>query len=245
LIPFGLVAKKKKSRVPAPPRPVQAPQRRVQAPQKRVDHGGGENRSRMWFLVVGGVLLLGAIVVGMLLAFRGGDSAVANGVDGLCVRKTFPNQGRRHVDKLTEGFKYNSFPPTSGQHYPPGPKAPAVWNVYEAPVDQLALVHNLEHGGVVVQYGPEVSPQTVQQIVAWYADSPEGLVVAPLPESMPEAAAPPPDWESKIFVTAWTHAATCSGFDEDAFTNFRDDYRGPDGDAPEKFPLSALQPGGQ
>jgi hypothetical protein len=232
LIPFGLVAKKKKSRVPAPPRPVQAPQRRVQAPQKWVDHGGGENRSRMWFLVVGGVLLAGAIVVGMLLAFRGGDSAAANGVDGLCVRKTFPNQGRQHVDKLTEGFKYNSFPPTSGQHYPPGPKAPAVWNVYEAPVDQLALVHNLEHGGVVVQYGPEVSPQTVQQIVAWYADSPEGLVVAPLPESMPEAAAPPPDWES-------------SGFDEDAFTNFRDDYRGPDGDAPEKFPLSALQPGGQ
>ena len=245
MIPFGLVAKKKKSRVPAPPRPVQAPQRRVQAPQKRVDHGGGENRSRMWFLVVGGVLLAGAIVVGMLLAFRGGESAAANGVDGLCVRKTFPNQGQRHVDKLTEGFKYNSFPPTSGQHYPPGPKAPAVWNVYEAPVDQLALVHNLEHGGVVVQYGPEVSPQTVQQIVAWYADSPEGLVVAPLPESMPEAAAPPPDWESKIFVTAWTHAATCSGFDEDAFTNFRDDYRGPDGDAPEKFPLSALQPGGQ
>ena len=45
LIPFGLVAKKKKSRVPAPPRPVQASERRVQAPQKRVDHGGGTARA--------------------------------------------------------------------------------------------------------------------------------------------------------------------------------------------------------
>jgi hypothetical protein len=246
LIPFGLVAKKKKSRVPAPPRPVQAAERRVQAPQKRVDHGGGGNRSRMWFLIVGGAVLLAAIVVGVLLAFGGGDSAAAdNGVDGPCVRETFAPMGRQHVDKLSEGFKYNSFPPTSGPHYPPGPKAPAVWNVYDAPVDELALIHNLEHGGVVVQYGPDVSPQTVQQIVAWYGDSPEGLVVAPLPESMPIAPAPPADWQSKIFLTAWTHVASCSAFSEDAFTNFRDDYRGPDGDAPEKFPLSALQPGGQ
>ena len=89
---------------------------------------------------------------------------------------------------------------------------------------------------MVVQYGPDVSPQTVQQIVAWYGDSPDGLV-APLPESMPIAPTPPADWQSKIFLSAWTHVASCSAFSEDAFTNFRDDYRGPDGDAPEKFPL--------
>jgi hypothetical protein len=55
----------------------------------------------------------------------------------------------------------------------------------------------------------------------------------------------PAGYENKIFLTAWTHLATCTTFDEGAFDHFRDDYRGPDGDAPEKFPLSALQPGGQ
>ena len=35
------------------------------------------------------------------------------------------------------------------------------------------------------------------------------------------------------------------GFDEGAFDRFRDDYRGPTGDAPEKFPLSELTPGRQ
>lgn len=199
----------------------------------------------MRFLVLGGGILLAAVLVGIAMAFRGGGGAPANGVDGPCVRQTFPSIGRQHVEQLSKGFRYDSFPPTSGPHYPPGPQAPAVWNVYETPLDELALIHNLEHGGVVVQYGSKVSPQTVQQIVAWYADSPEGLVVAPLPESIPEAAPPPADAQSKIFLTAWTHVATCTAFSEEAFTNFRDDYRGPDGDAPEKYPLSALQPGGQ
>ena len=237
------MAKKKKSRVPAPPRPVQAPRRRVQAPQRRVEHRD-ERSTRIWFLALGGTIVVAAAALGIAMAFRGGG-AEASGVDGPCVRQTFPPQGRTHVDKLSAGFKYNSFPPTSGPHYPPGPRAPLVWNLYETPLDQVALVHNLEHGGVVVQYGPKVPRQTVQRIAAWYSASPLGLVVAPLPASMPEAAAPPPNADRKIFMTAWTHLATCTAFSEEAFDNFRDDYRGPGGDAPEKFPLEALQPGGQ
>jgi hypothetical protein len=192
----------------------------------------------MWFLVLGGVLLVALIGGGIAwVALRGGGDAQAAGQDGACVRETFPPNGRTHVEELEEDFRYNSFPPTSGPHF----GIPAVWNIYEEP--EIRLVHNLEHGGVVVQYGPEVPPQTVQQVADWYAESPEGLIVAPLPESMPEAAAPPQDWESRIFLTAWTHRASCSTFDEDAFGNFLEDYRGPDGDAPEKFQLSDLQPG--
>jgi hypothetical protein len=108
-----------------------------------------------------------------------------------------------------------------------------------------ALVHNLEHGGIVVQYGSEVPKETVDQIVAWYSDSPNGVVVTPLPPVADIAAKAPSDVDKKILLTAWTHLATCSSFSEDAFTDFRDDYRGPTGDAPEKFPLASLQPGGQ
>jgi hypothetical protein len=199
----------------------------------------------MWFLVLGGVLLVAAVAGGIAWFALRGDSAQASGRDGACLRATFPAQGRQHIEKLEEGFRYNSFPPTSGPHYPPGPKAPVIWNVYDTPLDETALVHNLEHGGVVIQYGSKVPAQTVQQIVTWYAQSPEGLVVAPLPPLDDIPATPSPDSESKIFLTAWTHLATCSTFDEDAFDDFLDDYRGPEGDAPEKFPLSALQPGGQ
>jgi Protein of unknown function (DUF3105) len=239
------VAKKKKSRVPAPPRPVQARERRVQAPQRRVEHRDA-SRSRLWFLVLGVVILVAAVGVGIFMSFRGGGSeAATNGVDGPCVRKTFPPMGRTHIEKLSKDFRYNSFPPTSGPHYPPGPKAPVVWNIYDSSLDEVAVVHNLEHGGVVVQYGSKVPKSTVAQIAQWYQSSPLGLVVAPLPPVSEIQATSPGDVDDKIFLTAWTHVATCTAFDEGAFDHFRDDYRGPGGDAPEKFPLSALQPGGQ
>ncbi len=239
------MAKKKKSRVPAPPRPAQARERRVQAPQRRVEHRES-SRSRLWFLLLGAAILVVAVGVGVAMAFRGGGSEAAqNGVDGPCVRQTFSPQGRTHIDKLSKDFVYNSFPPTSGPHYPPGPKAPVVWGSYDTPLDEVAVVHNLEHGGVVVQYGSKVQQSTVAQIAQWYNASPLGLVVAPLPPVSEIQAKPPADVDNKIFLTAWTHLATCSTFDESAFNHFRDDYRGPTGDAPEKFPLEALQPGGQ
>jgi hypothetical protein len=239
------VAKKKKSRVPAPPRPAQARERRVQAPQRRVEHRDG-SRSRLWFIGLGAAILLAAVVIGLLAAFRGGDDpGTANGTLGPCTFQTFSPMGRQHVNKLSAGFQYNSFPPTSGPHYPPGPKAPAVWNIYDSPVDEVALVHNLEHGGIVVQYGSKVPQAAVAQIAQWYQASPLGMVVAPLPPLGDLHAKAPAGAESKIFVTAWTHRATCASFDEGTFSKFRDAYRGPGGDAPEKFPLEALQPGGQ
>jgi hypothetical protein len=239
------VAKKKKSRVPAPPRPAQARERRVQAPQRRVEHRHG-SRSRLGFIVLGVAILLVAVGVGVAMAFRGGgDGEAASGSLGPCTFQTFSPMGRQHVNKLSAGFQYNSFPPTSGPHYPPGPKAPAVWNIYDSSVDEIALVHNLEHGGIVVQYGSKVPQETVAQIAQWYQASPLGMVVAPLPPLSDLHAKPSTGAESKVFLTAWTHLATCTGFDESAFTKFRDSYRGPGGDAPEKFPLEALQPGGQ
>jgi hypothetical protein len=208
----------------------------VQAPQRRVEHRDAQ-RSRMWFLALAGAIVIAAVAVGLLVAFRGGDEAAASGVDGACVRQTFPPMGRQHVESLRSGFQYNSFPPTSGPHF----GIPAVFNIYDQPVPEIRLVHNLEHGAIVVQYGSKVPQATVQRIVAWYADSPLGMVVAPLPAVSEIQAKPPADYESKIFLTAWTHLATCTAFDEGAFDRFRDDYRG---EGPEKFPVSALQPGG-
>ena len=237
------MAKKKKSRVPPPPRTSQGPQQRTAGPQRRVE-SGGPRRLNLWFVALGVAIIVAAAIVGIVLATRG-QSAEASGPDGACTRETFPPMGRQHIEKLSSDFRYNSYPPTSGPHYPPGPKAPAVWNLYDKPVDETALVHNLEHGGVVVQYGADVPDSTVQQITRWYQglDSQNGLVVAPIWPSI--QATPPKDAGSKIYLTAWTHLMTCTAFDEGAFGRFVADYRGPTGDAPEKFPLDSLVPGGQ
>ena len=79
-------------------------------------------------------------------------------------------QGRQHVDKLAKGFKYNSFPPTSGKHNP----QPAIWNLYTQPVRSYTQVHNLEHGGIIVQYGDQVPAATVQEISDVVRAGPDG-----------------------------------------------------------------------
>ena len=52
---------------------------------------------------------------------------------------------------------------------------------YTDPVNQAQLVHNLEHGGVAIQYGSDVPAATVQQLKAFVQDHPRGTVVAPYP----------------------------------------------------------------
>jgi hypothetical protein len=222
---------KKKSRVPTPPRPVQAPKKRTEPHDPR--------RTRVWFLILAAAIVIAGGAVGIAWAFGGGGSGGDEGTAGPCQRQSPAPMGRQHVPQLSESFEYNSFPPTSGPH----DAVPAIWNIYDRPVPEVKLVHNLEHGGVVVQYGSGVSQQTVQQISSWYAEDPLGIIVAPLPSPDEVPASAPPDAAGKIFLTAWTHVATCTAFDEDAFSDFRDDYRGPGGDAPEKIPLEALQPG--
>ncbi len=141
-----------------------------------------------------------------------------------CAEQALESQGNEHVTELPEGFEYNSFPPTSGPHHP----EPAPWNAYTEPVPQLHLVHNLEHGGVVVQYGPDVGEETVRSLLEWYATDPDGIVVAPLPEL-----------GAAVALTAWQHLLTCDGFDEAAFTTFRDEYRF---NGPEKIPREHMKP---
>ena len=58
--------------------------------------------------------------------------------------------------------KWNSSPPTSGPHY----GQTAVWGSYDEEVPLVQTVHNLEHGGVVIHYGPDVPEAEVAALQA-------------------------------------------------------------------------------
>jgi hypothetical protein len=221
---------KKKSKTPAPPRSVQAPKRRA-------DPASRDRRKRMYLIAAGALILLVIAGLASFLLGRGDTAQDALAAAG-CTREEFPSQGRNHVNELEEGFEYSSTPATSGPHQPQ-PLAPAVWGTYDDPVPQEKVVHNLEHGGVIVQYGPSVPEETVDNLLSWYRDDPNGLIVAPLP---PELVEDDPDLESRIALTAWQNLQTCQSFDEEAFESFVDLHRG---DGPEPFPVEALTPGQQ
>ena len=220
----------KKSRTPPPPRTVQAPKSRGREQSRPTLGGNGR-----WVLI-GVVIAVVIVAIAVSAIFMGnGSGKTASSPTNLtaamtaagCTLHTYPSEGRTHITTLNPKppLKYNSFPPTSGKHY----YVPAVWGSYDSPVSEYQAIHNLEHGGIVIQYGKNVSKSTIAQIGSFYQSDPAAILVAPLPAL-----------GNKVAMTAWTHLATCPGFDAKAFKAFRDAFRY---QGPEKFPPSALQPG--
>jgi hypothetical protein len=231
----------KKSRTPPPPRrPVQAPKQRSQP------RTPAERRTLVYLLGIAGsgIVILAAVLA--FVAFAGGgdgsnSTAVTNSKS--CVEESFPGLVPEHLENPDAKVDYNSFPPSSGPHY----LQPAAWGLYPDPIKQTILVHNLEHGGIIVQYG-KVGRDTVREIESWYQDDPYGLVVAPYSRL-----------GKKIAATAWNEPAyrqegdfkdvdpgkgyvlTCSKFDSDALSEFRDAHRNKAG---ERYPsVKDMAPG--
>lgn len=172
------------------------------------------------------VLVVAAVAIAVVtIGASGGASAEESLAAAGCTFKTYPNQGQQHVASYDAKISYNSFPPTSGPHH----VRPVIWGAYAEPVPTVAEVHNLEHGGMIIHYGSEVDATTRDQLRAFYDDSPNAMLLAPLPRL-----------GSKVALTAWTKLATCERFDESAFSAFRSAYRG---NGPERFRIGDLAPG--
>ena len=73
---------------------------------------------------------------------------------------------------------WNSFPPTSGRHFYQW----VLWGDYTEPVPLIKEVHNLEHGGMIIQYGNKVPKSDISQIDAFWQKDPTAMLVAPLPK---------------------------------------------------------------
>ena len=122
-----------------------------------------------------GILLLGGVLA--VVAFGGGGGSASGGLisTSACTEQEFPGLKPQHINNPNANVNYNSFPPSSGPHY----AQPAPWGIYPDSIKQTILVHNLEHGGIVIQYGNGVSKDDVQKLQSFYQDDPSGLVVAP------------------------------------------------------------------
>jgi hypothetical protein len=214
----------KKPRVPPPPRPVQAPRHRPHGRRKEP-----RERSPRSLIAIAAVSLVVLVVAVAGFAFRLADGGSGGPQEALrtagCSARTLPDQGATHLQSLEAKVKYKSFPPTSGRHY----FQPAIFNAYNDAIDQKLALHNLEHGGVAIQYGNKVPRAQVDRLFDYWRDDPNGLLLAPLPQL-----------SRQIALTAWTQLALCPSFNEDAFDAFLDAYRFK---GPERLPPDALAPG--
>ncbi|MGC9467401.1 MAG: DUF3105 domain-containing protein [Anaerolineae bacterium] len=123
-----------------------------------------------------------------------------------------PDLGNQHI-AYPETATYNSYPPTSGPHY----TSLARWGIHTEPIPNELQVHNLEDGGIMVQYNcPDGCPDLVAQL-ADVVERYDHVILAPYP-----------DMESRIALTAWGRIDRLESFNEGRIVRFIEAYQGLD-----------------
>jgi hypothetical protein len=166
--------------------------------------GGAQVARRRWTLGAG---IAAAVVVAVIVGY------FAYRAQADLPGQKFPDQGNLHVQTVGDPHEpYNSTPPTSGPHLP----YIAPWGIHTRPIPNELQVHNLEDGGVVVQYGCEC-PDVVAKLTKIVRPYDRHVILAPYP-----------GMKSRIALTAWTRLETMDEVDEARIERFIRAYRGID-----------------
>lgn len=180
-------------------------QRRKEKIEKREAQKKELKRARLFTVLA---IVVPSLIVIALFGYIFVTSSALNIPD---IGESFPDQGREHIKEGDAHPAYNSNPPTSGWHY----GTPADWGVSKEEIPQERLVHNLEHGGVVIQYKSELDAQTIAKLEDLKNSEFEcKLVVTPYK-----------GLDNNIAVSAWQRLYKSDTYDEETVKNFIRKYR--------------------
>jgi len=137
--------------------------------------------------------------------------------------------GNRHIESVnTPHDPYNSLPPTSGPHL----NEKAKWGISDTPIPDELQTHNLEDGGVMVQYNCEVGKSLEEATQSAKTDECKKLI-ADLTEIVSKykekvLLAPYPKLDARIALTAWTRIDKFNDIDKDRVAKFIGAFKGID-----------------
>lgn len=168
--------------LPTVSKKLQQKQDRRRAEQRRRD--AQRRASRRSNLITLAVVVAVALAVGLGILFerRGGeaqvptDVGVSAGAANCSDLETAEALGRDHINE-DDGVDYNTDPPTSGPHL----ETPAQPTFYGAnqEVDPKSLVHNHEHGQIVIWYSPDAPEAVTDDLQAIQQQQESATVAAP------------------------------------------------------------------
>jgi len=125
-----------------------------------------------------------------------------------------PSEGATHIPDCTTQA-YVSNPPSSGPHW----GTSAAHGVYNVAVPRESLVHNLEHGAVVIWYNCSANCTDVSRAEAFISSLPLDPIC---PQGLPRRVilVPDPLLDVPIAASAWGFTLRANCFDEQAFADF-------------------------
>jgi len=191
-------------------------QRRPRASEQAMTRRVGTARSARldWRIVaLAGAIVVAIAVVAIALLVSSGDTKYQGILE--------PNGGGQHVAVGTFPT-YNSTPATSGPHWNQAGVAPMSWGVYTTAVPEPAVVHNLEHGGIVIWYqASKLSADDVAKLTdfvnAQVHTSEFKFILSPWTGK---------DFGHPIAVTAWRYLLYLDTADTDGIRAFADLHYG-------------------
>ena len=227
-------------------------ERRLLQKQEKVEARQKSTRSKLLSRFGLGLALIAALAGAGWFVF----SVVLTPLPGQKV----PEMGREHIAVGISHTPYNSNPPTSGSHY----ADTANWGIHEGTIPDEYLIHNLEHGGVVVHYKcPEPQPTPTASATPSASASPtappatdaatpsaeldQSALACALIKNQLEGVVrqytskvilqPNPKIDKNIALTAWTRIDTFDTLELDRVKRFIDAYRnrGPE-NVPDNMP---------
>lgn len=138
--------------------------------------------------------------------------------------ESFPDElaGKPHLSANETFTDYKTNPPTSGVHR--GQTSP--WGSYREAPDMESLVHNLEHGGVIIQY-KGLSDEQIDEIDAFTDSYATGVI-----------SIPNENIESPIAMASWRNNQECEKLNTKAIEGFIEERCNK---APEKLGLACVR----
>ena len=121
--------------------------------------------------------------------------------------RSFEDEGQRHLGPNEQFDDYKTNPPTSGPHR----AQPAPWGSFREAPEREALVHNMEHGGIVVFY-KDLSDGQVDQLDEFVDDHVDGVI------SVPDSQI-----EKPVAIAAWRHSQQCDELNLTVIEGFIDE----------------------
>jgi hypothetical protein len=204
-----------------------------------------QQRKRMVGFGAAGVLVIAAVIVLVIVAAGGSGGGSDAAADQLlpgggsvpkqkefdltaaagaadCELRSFRAKSRQHTTSLSQRINYDSNPPTSGRHY----QQPAPDGAYgEAPQDEQ-LVHNLEHGRVIIWFKPSLPEEQRADLKALFDEDSYQMLLVPRPNMPYQVAASA--WSRDPVPNGTGRLMTCDRMTPDVFDAlraFRDEHR--------------------
>lgn len=216
---------------PKPSKKLEDKQRRRETEErkKRERQKAHRKRSLVTTLVALGVA---GGVVAAIVAQRGSEEKAATtygvaAADANCGEVEEGDiQGADHIEVGAAHEPYSTNPPTSGPHYNQAGIGPVQTGFYEDAADAPpeGVIHNLEHGMIVIYYNPDAPAEVIDDVTNAVDDEIGATVATPWPDI---------EGDANVVYTAWGLSQSCEQVSRTVLNDFRKKYQGIAG--PEKL----------